>query len=262
MNYKRQYKGQHNSALTTGSDFGDFILEKDIFSSLFDKDIRRVFIYKKVERLAKAIHLITPAFHNAPALRNRADAIAVSMIDAAIDFSTASKDQLARELLALASVLSIARVSGMLSTMNANLIEREVHILLQEVVAYEEPNILLEEAPSMNELLKKSSSRLASHGVARNAPHRAMPSVVAQGNAPQRSTTATVQKRHYGENGGRKEAILSIIRAKGQVYIKDISTAIRDVSEKTIQRELAGLVEKGVLVRTGKRRWTSYAMAQ
>ena len=257
MNYKRQYKGQHTNTLATSSDFNDFILEKDIFSNLFDKDIRRVFIYKKAERLAKAIHLITPAFRDAPALRNRADTIAIGMIDTAITFSTSSKDTLARELLALSSVLSIARVSGMLSMMNANLIEREAHMLLQEVVAYEEPNISLEESPSMTELLKKSSSRALAHSASRSTVSENITRSV----TPKRASAMPKQKRQQDGKGSRKEAILSIIRVKGQVYIKDISTTIRDVSEKTIQRELASLVAGGVLVRTGKRRWTSYAMA-
>ena len=257
MNYKRQYKGQHNNALATGSDFDDFILEKDIFSSIFDKDIRRVFIYKKAERLAKAIHLIAPAFHNAPALRNRADTIAMGMIDTAILFSTSSKRTLARELLALSSVLSIARTSGMLSVMNAELIEREAHMLLQEVVAYEEPNILLEEDQSFAQLLKKSSSQSASRAPVRKDALR----------TGARASMRTAPKREHHPKGrsdvkdSRKEAILSIIRAKGHVYIKDISIAIRDVSEKTIQRELADFVSKGVLVRIGNRRWTSYTLA-
>ncbi len=254
MNYKRQYKGQQDNTLSTRSEFNDFVLKKDIFSGIFDKDIRRVFIYKKAERLAKAIHLITPAFQSAPALRDRADTIAIGMIDTAILFSASSKDALARELLALSSVLSIARTSGMLSVMNAELIEREAQMLLQEVATYEEPNISLEEEQSFAQLLKKSSSSaLARSGAERVTSHA--PSRV-------RTSTKSIPKGQGNIKDSRKEAILSIIRAKGHVYIKDISIAIRDVSEKTIQRELANFVSKGILIRTGNRRWTSYALAQ
>ena len=62
----------------------DFVLEKSIFNNVFEKDIRRIFIYKKAERLAKAIHLIAPAFAESVSLRNRIDAIAIGLIDAAI----------------------------------------------------------------------------------------------------------------------------------------------------------------------------------
>ena len=63
------------------------------------------------------------------------------------------------------------------------------------------------------------------------------------------------------EKSGRRDAVLSVLRSKGPLYIKDISTVIRDVSEKTIQRELQALVAEGVVARTGERRWTSYALA-
>ncbi|MEK7179690.1 MAG: hypothetical protein AAB689_01520, partial [Patescibacteria group bacterium] len=122
----------------------DFVLEKSIFNNIFEKDIRRVFIYKKAERLAKAIHLIAPAFAESVSLRNRIDAIAIGLVDAAILPSGAARMALSRELLALSSVLSIARTGGFLSPMNAELIAREAHILLQEVAAYEEPRLFLD----------------------------------------------------------------------------------------------------------------------
>src|SRR6266481_1219197 len=113
----------------------DFVLEKSIFSNIFEKDIRRVFIYKKAERLAKAIHLVAPAFRNSPALRDRLDQVAVGLVDAAILPPTSARDALSRELLALSSVLSIGRTGGLLSSMNAELIAREAHQLLQEIAA-------------------------------------------------------------------------------------------------------------------------------
>src|SRR3989344_1100421 len=135
----------------------DFVLEKSIFSNIFEKDIRRVYIYKKAERLAKAIHLITPAFTLSSSLRNRIDAIAVGLIDAAILTPAIAKNALSHELLALSSVLSIARSGGLLSSMNAELISREAHQLLQEVAAYEEPRLFLDDAPTLAGLLKQST---------------------------------------------------------------------------------------------------------
>src|SRR3989338_7108876 len=40
----------------------------------------------------------------------------------------------------------------------------------------------------------------------------------------------------------RRETILSVIKSKRKASIKDISTLIRTVSEKTIQRELSALI--------------------
>jgi hypothetical protein len=238
--------------------FEDVVLDKSVFSNIFEKDIRRVYIYRKAERLAKAIHLITPAFRNSPALRDRMDQVAIGLVDAAILPPSEARDRLSRELLALSSVLSIARSGGLLSSMNAELIGREAHHLLQEVASYEEPRLFLEEAPTLAALAKDMS--------AQPSPRRNETSLPAH--REQRATrreSASTKGQAKGQSPektiDRREAILSILRSKGPSYIKDISTVIRDVSEKTIQRELQSLVESGEVTRTGERRWTTYAIA-
>lgn len=59
----------------------------------------------------------------------------------------------------------------------------------------------------------------------------------------------------------RQELIISTIGQKGELSIKDLEGVIKGCSEKTIQRELLSLVEQGVLVKTGERRWSRYALA-
>lgn len=232
----------------------DFVLEKSIFANIFEKDVRRVFIYKKAERLAKAIHLITPAFVETPALRERMDAVAVGLIDAAIRPPTAARTAMSHELLTLSSVLSIARTSGLLSHMNADLIAREAQALLQEVAAYEEPRLFLDDAPTLAELAK-------------DAARQAEPSRQA---LPQREvrlsrTAPSAQKDSKGQLAApikdREEIVLTIIKEKGSASIKDISTRFRDVSEKTIQRELTSLVLRGRVVKRGERRWSMYSLS-
>ena len=239
------------------AEFENFVLDKHIFSNIFEKDIRRVYIYKKAERLAKAIHLIAPAFSTSTALRERLDKVSVGLVDAAILPPSAARDRLSRELLALSSVLSIARSGGLLSAMNAELIGREAHQLLQEVATYEEPRLFLEESPSLAGLARD----LAAHPT--RGERIALPSPLQV--APKDSASLGANKGHVRQmsdrNTGRRDAILSILKEKGPSYIKDISTVIRDVSEKTIQRELQALVESGQVSRSGERRWTTYAIA-
>ncbi len=232
----------------------DFVLEKSIFANIFEKDIRRVFIYKKAERLAKAIHLITPAFVESPSLRNRIDAIAIGLIDSAILPSGTARTALSRELLALSSILSIARTGGFLSQMNTNLITHEAHILLQEVATYEEPRLSLDEVPTLS-------------GIARQAQSAAPSSKIRKTHSAE-GGFASGGKEHIGHKAevtdtklkDRREGILSVIRSKGKASIKDISMIIRGVSEKTIQRELQALVEARLISKQGERRWTRYSI--
>ncbi len=249
--------GQKNDKALTHARGGDthydtFVLEKNIFSNIFEKDIKRVFIYKKAERLAKAIHLIAPAFIHSPSLRNRIDGIAIGLVDAAILPPSGARGALSRELLALSSVLSIARTGGLLSAMNADMIAKEAHALLQELAAYEEPHLFLEESPTLSDIAKRA-------GPGRRSASRK----TNQASPKAHQTQEGGDKGHTKDSGraNRKEGILSVIRHKGQATIKDISTAMRDVSEKTIQRELQTLALEGIVKKAGERRWSTYSLS-
>lgn len=67
------------------------------------------------------------------------------------------------------------------------------------------------------------------------------------------------------DKSDRKDKIFKLIKSKkdllnGQegVSIKDISSSFTDCSEKTIQRELNDLVQKGQIRKTGEKRWSRY----
>lgn len=66
----------------------------------------------------------------------------------------------------------------------------------------------------------------------------------------------------YSQLTDRAERIKTVLEAKPQASVKDIAEVITDVSEKTIQRELNSLIEKGQVVREGERRWSRYSVAK
>ncbi len=280
MSDKGQNRDSHAmKASRNNADISDFVLEKDIFSNVFEKDIRRVYLYKKAERLAKAIHLIVPAFASSTALKDRLERIAIGLVDSALLPPGASRDALARELLALSSILSIARTGGMLSPMNADLITREAHQLLSEAIGYEAPRLELDEMPSLAALAKSSAASMGNdareqarlRSVARvtydaDLDHTEASSDKGQSNGHIKDTSGIVRNTAPREGreevvSGRRESILSVLRSKGPSYIKDISLVVRDVGEKTIQRELSVLVSEGIVLRKGDRRWTTYELA-
>jgi len=243
----------------TTANLDSFVLDKGIFSNIFEKDIRRVYIYKKAERLAKAIHLVAPAFVQSPALRDRVDMIAVGLVDAAVLPPLGAREALSRELLALSSVLAIARVGGLLSSMNADLIAKEAQQLLHEIAVYEEPRLFLDEVPSLAELYKMVRTTGGKQSESEGTPRSETPHKKIERNATTSIKDTKGQVKDTA-NTSRREAIISVLRSKGPSYIKDISTVITDVSEKTIQRELQALVASGTVTRSGERRWTTYRL--
>jgi hypothetical protein len=65
----------------------------------------------------------------------------------------------------------------------------------------------------------------------------------------------------YSQLVDRGARIKTVLEAKPAATIKDIAEVITDVSEKTIQRELNSLIEKGQVMREGERRWSKYSIA-
>lgn len=59
----------------------------------------------------------------------------------------------------------------------------------------------------------------------------------------------------------RRERIKTILEAKGEATIKDISEIVTDISEKTVQRELNAMIEDGTVKRQGERRWSRYSLS-
>jgi DNA-binding transcriptional ArsR family regulator len=239
----------------------DFVLEKSIFNNIFEKDIRRIYIYKKAERLAKALHLTAPAFVDSVVLRTRIDSIAMALIDLATVPVGSSRAGLSRELLALSSILSMARTSGMLSRMNVDLITHEAHILLQEIAEYEEPRLFFEEAPTLSDIAKRALSGAAQVGLRQPTREHPVPQHLAtEGLSRTKAKGHNKDIKVSDKLKDRREAVLSVIRSKGNANIKDISRHIRGVSEKTVQRELSSLIKVGLISKRGERRWSTYSL--
>jgi len=59
----------------------------------------------------------------------------------------------------------------------------------------------------------------------------------------------------------RSQGILQILKSKGELGIKDISSNLPEYSEKMIQRELATLTAMGRVKKTGFKRWSRYSLA-
>jgi len=244
MRHGMQSKGHGigHSGLTDG----DIVFDKFIFESLFHKDIRRVFIYKKAQRLASALYLIAPAFTDTASLKARIEATAVMLTEAACLPPVHFGEALSRELLSLSSTLGMARAGSLLSTVNADLIAHEARSLLADVAAYEEPRLDLPESPSLAALAKQVSGTVA-------VPRLATVAIT--------SRVAHPKPPSQGQYSIRQSSIMSLIKDKGRVSIKDITLVVRGVSEKTIQRELQGLIDAGRVAKLGERRWSTYSLA-
>jgi len=78
------------------------------------------------------------------------------------------------------------------------------------------------------------------------------------------SSAVLKDNRTKGQSKGqsdRMSLILDLVRKRKSLSIKEIASVIRNCSEKTIQRELNILIERGLIRREGERRWSLYLPA-
>ena len=75
-----------------------------------------------------------------------------------------------------------------------------------------------------------------------------------------KTVVATAASAHNSGSSPRKELIIKYLKSNGWSSIKDIAQRLPEVSSKTVQRELADLVQLGVIKREGDRRWSRYAL--
>ena len=77
-------------------------------------------------------------------------------------------------------------------------------------------------------------------------------------------TSESKDLKEYGavavKKNSRQSIIISLLKRKKDIMIKDVSPLIDGCSEKTIQRELLAMVNLGILKKEGEKRWSKYSL--
>ncbi len=231
------------------------------------------FITKKVERIAAAIHLLTARIQDDPMSKKIREASAsclhITMQD---PFQGAVIN---KTLEWQKSFLTVLHNSEYISPMNYEIVCEEidnVRIVVSEVERENQktgPIFTREyfkvpfrdrfETPPKNQAVSSFQDK----GQFREEREVSKGHFITS--KGQKTPTSILKDSNVTYNNGRDErikSILSIVDSIGSVTIKDISRTIKDLSEKTIQRELLALVGKGILQKNGERRWSTYSMAE
>lgn len=232
------------------------VLENGLKTRPFGTNIAADRAYTRAERCAAAIHLVTN--HISPSEPTRIAARRTSLellthILSLRDEMRSGGRALAATLASIRKLISIMRllsVAGFVSIQN-------VEVLIE---ALDELSNILERSQrsALSEsIVLKSEDFLASGRVSdtRQASDRPLKDIITDGAAAVSKVSDT--KR----SGMRSESIMLILRARGNLGIKDIAANLPEYSEKMIQRELLILVENGKVKKSGAKRWSTYSLA-
>lgn len=240
--------------------------------SFFDLNNDFVLAYKKTEKLASAVYMVTGLFsENEPVkwtLRKKVGDL-LSFILTYKDVPEAGRADFLyttkTKALELVSLLEMSLRGGLMSQMNFSILKQEFLNLV---------GILNTAVPSSinfpNEGLSKTFfdiDRISSQTPrdVNNADRFYKTTEMNLGSQKMslndlRDKTLSMNTDN-SKKSNRQNIILALLKKKKELTIKDIALVIKDCSEKTIQRELNSFITLGILKRAGVRRWSKYSLA-
>jgi hypothetical protein len=251
--------------------------------SLFKKDSYYAFVYKKTEKIATAIYMLTGFFSDSEPVKNKLRQASLEMLSKGLIFSSNSIAERVSAIesfisnsLECLSILELAKVSGLISIMNSDILSNEIANLIQTVEKNEAEILSSHQSVLTSDFFnlpsELSTDKDLEKGVTSMKPlattlsSQSVYTIKERNfNQTQKSVikdnrTAIMSDRKPISKEDRSQQIVSLIKKDSVMTIKDFTSVIRDCSEKTIQRELLSLVSKGILKKEGERRWSRYSL--
>lgn len=207
------------------------------------------YIFKKTEKIVCAVfYILRSSSYNGQ--NDRVIADLESTTETLLSVSLESLRGTSRSIEADANNLrhALVRLESKLRLTHAARLLETVHL-----------EVFLHEIDSLQRSLKKYTEQAPTNPFADDG----RPFELVRERKPLRSRNEAVLGSIAGsavQGPSRRERILNVLRDKVEASIKDITGTITDCSEKTIQRELIGLIKDNIVLREGERRWSKYKL--
>jgi hypothetical protein len=235
----------------------DNAINDSSFKKLLNNDNYYRHIFKKTEKIISVVFYILnnvdidkkseTLVSNLASKAHFAHENALRSLEVKLMSSKEVLEQFAQSLVGLDSSLRVASASGFISNEVLSVVVNEIDAVLRGLKTYINTNT------NTDDLLFGSSYPSVYSGEVvqtQQYTQKKRPTAVVSA-AP--ATAASLVS-------DRRDRIKTILEAKKEATIKDISEIITDVSEKTIQRELNAMIEENIVKRQGERRWSKYSI--
>ena len=263
-------KDSMNDKTDTQRDIGgsiENVFKKEIVLNSTGPSTQSNRIYKRSERIAAVLYLLTRDIHDQEPLKSfvrertqRLVTLSISIKDTLRHEFVPEREQFESVVRELVTSLRLLVVGGYVSQQNADItieaLSEVLTLLIQGIgSAAGERDMLMKTHFLPQETTVEG--RIHSHVSIKKAQQKkdGVPQGRGGGNgAPHTSTLAG------GAHTDRRELILAVLKKSGALGIKDIAGYMTDCSEKTVQRELAALVTQGQVLKSGEKRWSRYVL--
>lgn len=223
-------------------------------------------ISHKAEKLASAIYLITSFFNDQEPIKWKLRSLAAEFVSVAMHVRNGlsmENESIAYEtkplIVKLDGLLSVAKNAGLISAGNYDLMHGELMKYIASLEAPVDISGLLsagkEEEPEAPKF-ETNSPQVLKDRIKYVLPEKVSAPMLVQKDKSLRDFGAVSVKKN-----SRQSIIISVLKRKKEIMIKDVVPLINNCSEKTVQRELTAMVEAGVLKKIGEKRWSRYSLA-
>jgi hypothetical protein len=226
------------------------------------------YVFKKTLKISQVLYLITDYFEQTEPLRISIRLNANTLSQNATSFlKNDQKDKrevshiLSATFLETLSLIQTASLINLLSDKNNKILSEEINHLLETIDSHKDRGVQLSrefiEMMTLEEH-KRQSPIYKGQDTVLNIKDKNI-AVFNTVNTPKNidKRAKVVQKENKDK---RLSKIITLFKAGSELMIKDITNHLKDVSEKTIQRELLLLVDQGKLKKIGKKRWSKYRL--
>lgn len=243
------------------------VFNTDSKTSPFSQNVNANKVYKRAERIVGVLYLLTKALPDQEPLKTSIRTKALNLVEESLNLKdvlraeSPVKDMLKARAHELMSMIRCAVIAGYVSRQNAELTIEALEELLLFMGSVSnsflsEENVVVRSDLSVSDEIAEQA--FMSYGVAHK---HALPRITKKPLQNKQNQTQTKSSLASESHESRREVILALLKKSGPLGIKDVASHLTDCGEKTVQRELAALVDSGTLIKEGEKRWSKYKLA-
>jgi hypothetical protein len=260
------HKMDDNKDIQKTENIGKFFDSQNVRLNPFGDNRAADRAYRRAERIAAAVHLLTNHVDQDEPLRGSVRKESMQMLASVLsvrdDMRSMHSGGVVSVVSSIRHLISLVRmlaVSGFASTQNVGAIVEALDELGNFMHVSQRTNFSESVVISKDELLDVGTlpARATTYAV------KDIKDVRVAGEAtPNRDVAAptVTPATNNGQMSVRTQSILEILRSSGSMGIKDICSNLPEYSEKMIQRELLTLVADGKVMKSGLKRWSRYSV--
>lgn len=255
---------------TTGHGRSEVISNNQNPIDYFSQDQSFVFVYKKTEKLATALYMVTNLFGDTEPMKWTLRTKVSNLLSFIIGFKDVLEsreyefsNEVKTKVLEVVSLLEVASRSGLVSPMNFSILKTEFMNLVNALGTLRKETGERTQFALPKTFFDVPRTHTTHTGHVTASTHTDTGHDHGYKGHPSIKDSLSLNNSEHADvfkKTNRQSIIINLLKKKKDLTIKDIALVIRDCSEKTIQRELISLIEAGVLKKTGERRWSRYSL--